>query len=263
MRRGTLVIIVLLSALLGIGATPRKRERPTLDRQYPGSVKTGTDIHIVVQDTATTSSWDLDTRKVFTFMTTSDTLRIRSNSESDSAYITLYGMKASDSTNVFETLRLSGADTVFGTVKFLRFEAAVSDTTLGGIVSIYSKTGGLLTIIDGSDASTQTSVALHYTGKFGSGLCRWFVEQDTINATNHELRFYPFYEDVQDSTAGYVVLDQTRLRGLQERTHEFNPLRDLGAPLRLDRLGAVAVFSQGTVSTRIWNVEMDVYDRSQ
>lgn len=274
MKLSYLSIALLLCVVLVMGATPRKTQRSKADRQFPGNVQTGTEIDIVASDTsmapASAGAWEMLTRQAFTLLPASDTLRVKSDSAVDSIYITLYGMRASDSANVQDVIRVTGkADTAFGSVKFLKgaFEAAVLDSLNVGTVAIYSKTGGTLTTI--LPGQRQTLAAVHFTGRTGSGVKYWSVEGDTLNGAEVELRFYPYWLDLMNnpSTASYVSLDKSRLRRnatlSPEAFHEFSPLQKEGAPIQLERLGALAIFGKGTVTTRIYNARMSVYDRTQ
>lgn len=271
MKRIYLSIVLLLCVSLVMAATPRTSKRPVLDRKYPGDIQTGTEVEIIASDTsmapASAVAWELLTRTDFTVMTAADTLRIKSDKNPDSSFVTLYGVKASDSTNIHENLRLSGKDYVYSNFKWLWFEVAVVDSVCSGTVGIYNTSNTTLTTI--LPTQRQNYTALHYTGKFGSGLKHWDAEVDSIGRVQLELRFYPYWGDllnIQDASA-YEVIDQTLARSgsgtVTERFHAFNPLKDEGAPVQLERMGVLGVFGKGTTNTKVYQVRMSIYDRTQ
>ena len=188
------------------------------------SVETGSDpvgarrtYHLVAQDSSLTSAYKLVSKVAITQMGTfADTLRVISSSAADSSRITLYGVKNSDSTNAYEILRISGADTVYGSKRYKYFEAAVIDTEAAGTISIIGKRGGLITTIPPGDM--QTYIAHHYTGNsLGSSVYGWYVDVDpNCLAVQAQLRWYPDFADSKDTPeTGYRVLDQRLIGGVQ------------------------------------------------
>ena len=168
---------------------------------------------IVASDTSLTSSYKLVALTAFTQMSVRDTLRMISSSTADSANITLYALRASDTTVVGKSYRLSGTDTVFATVRSWMFEGAAVDTESAGTIKILSKTGGTITTI--LPGHLQTYVAHHFTGWNGCGIDGWGVDVDPNGpAVQAQLRFYPDFADAKSTPeTGFRVLDERIIGG--------------------------------------------------
>ena len=168
---------------------------------------------IVASDTSLTSSYKLVALTGFTQMSVRDTLRMISSSGADSANITLYTLRASDTTVVGKSYRLSGTDTVFATIRSWMFEGAAVDTESAGTIKILSKTGGTITTI--LPGHLQTYVAQHFTGWNGCGIDGWGVDVDPNGpAVQVQLRFYPDFADAKATPeTGFRVLDERIIGG--------------------------------------------------
>lgn len=239
--------------------------QPTQQKQNPTRQSLfgapGISFHVVARDTNMNASgtFELLSRTAYTAMPRQDTLRIISSSTADSARITIYGVLNSDTSNTYETLRVSGTDSVFGSKVFRHIEAAYADTESAGTISIISKTGGLVTTI--LPGQLQTYTGLHFTGRNGSVIRRFSVEADTGGGpVRFELRFYPDFSDIGQSpetgnrTLSHKTLNATAGAGAV-RVYEGKDLDWF-----VTGGGAVAAFAAGSGSTKILNLEIDGFD---
>lgn len=219
-RRIFVSILPLVAAVLMaqvVFAQPAQYSPPYAIRLEGPAIGLG--YQIAGADTNIGNSFQLVSLTPLTQMSRSDTLRIISSSTPDSSNLTLYFTSATDSSVTYETLRVSGTDSVFGTKKALRFIGAVADTEAAGTIKILSKTGGLIqTILPGN---LQTYTAHYFTQKYGSVLDSWSVQPDVYSpAMQVELRWYPDYKDAKDTPeTGFRVLDRRTIGGVRvERT---------------------------------------------
>lgn len=195
--------------------------------------------YIAAADTSIGNTFKLLSLTIFAQMPRPDTLRIRSSNTGDSSNVTLYYVTTSDSSVYYQTLGVSGTDTVYakpdttytsvgntaraGISKY--FMAAVADTEMTGTLSVYSKTGGLLTTI--LPGHLQTYTAHYFTQRWGSILDSWGVQADQNSpAMQIELRWYPDAKDALNTPeTGFRVLDRRTIGGVRtERTQNAKQL---------------------------------------
>src|SRR3990167_6451440 len=163
-----LPVLVLLAIIAGSSSLFAIVEKTPAYRMVFDSGPGRSSGWIFASDTSLTSSYKLVALTDFTQMSVRDTLRMISSSTADSANVTLYALRASDTTVVGKSYRLSGTDTVFATVRSWMFEGAAVDTESAGTIKILSKTGGTITTI--LPGHFQTYIAHHFTGWSGGGV---------------------------------------------------------------------------------------------
>jgi len=270
------VILVVVSSLSW--AQPGSQYSPPYAMRLESS-PLGPGYYIAGADTNIGNSFKLVSLTAFTQMPRVDTLRIRSSSTADSSNVTLYYVTTADSSVVYQTLRVSGTDTVFAkpdtiratpsvalkTGRAMYLQAAVADTEMAGTLSVYSKTGGLLTTI--LPGHLQTYTAHYFTQKYaGSVLDSWGVQVDQNSpAIQIELRWYPDFKDALNTPeTGFRVLDRRTIGGVRAvRTHSSKNIvagdNDTSTIFFLSSLEKVGYFSVVTdVGTSVTAMSIDV-----
>ena len=235
---GTLILSLVLFLTVAVKAQIGHQYSPAYAIRLEG-VQGAAGYYIAAADTNIGSTFKLLSLTAFTQMPRADTIRVRSNNAGDSANVTIYYVTTSDSSVYYQTLGVSGTDTVFakpdttytavknaaraGISKYLM--GAVADTEMAGTLTIYSKTGGLLTTI--LPGHLQTYTAHYFTQRWGSILDSWGVQADQNSpAMQIELRWYPDAKDALNTPeTGFRVLDRRTIGGVRvERTQNAKQL---------------------------------------